>query len=321
MGGKRCQKKKVLGQTGCLKHLWSPKWPSETYPVVSPVNGCRLNALLCQEYVAVHAPTDHLEPVFDEDLEAIGHRPWSTYQWVFIQVPEIDSSWATLSEEDKIAVRPYQGPQLYPREVAEWLMERRAITREHVKAGLSCARPRASPMSALRDVLNQLDSLITAAVDTTETPTPSRVCKRVKLALIGLWNMQESATWTQHETTHVTDVPGEVTVPHATPGQATLSYMHRQETLRHRTMLPLSLRVLFLEQLYYLRLVEICSRPGVQLLGGRGDCVYYRTNSADTSQAIKEEALALRFEDGATQLCKHTENALNLEMICPKAQP
>ena len=158
------------------------------------VRGCRKNALLTRKYLPVGCPLDAPMPVFD--TQGNHTLPWRKFAWMWVD-----------AGDKRHAL--YDGPHLYPRETVEVLMQENFLTADASTLPFAWAPLHRFPSAELADAFTKLQQCCRDDPEA-ESDGPC-LSKRIVLATIGLWTIQERLAWSVHCTTQDADCPGPVT--------------------------------------------------------------------------------------------------------------
>ena len=207
--------------------------------------GCRKNALLEREYLPVGTPFDCMRSVFNPD-GSYNYYSLTDYAWLWVEA------------EGEHAL--YQGPQLYPLETVQVLMDEGFLVASADTLPFGWKPWREFPSSDLADAWANMER---CGGD-----------KKMILATIGLWNKQERRSWYVRKTDCEQDMPGPVVVK--TFRQDGTSMMCSTILHDNVTMLPISLLCLFDEARRMHKARQLVARvPGIIPLGCQVDGLFY----------------------------------------------
>ena len=139
----------------------------------------------------------------------------------------------------------------------------------------------------------------------------------MRLAKIGMWNIQERERLTACCTENEQDIHGPVRIKKFSE-KSTLCF-HSTLMLDNRTMLPIALQCLYAEQIYMDRAMRLIERvPNIVPLAARVDGVYFAARSAEATTELK--SLAFDHTYGISQRSVYQIKAARTDHLPRNAQ-
>ena len=253
------------------------------------VVGCRSNFFRERvRDIPVGCPLDEFEIVFDEDDNLM--RPLTDFEWFWVDV--YNQGDAEGFQDAPQLHRLYDGPHLYPLDTVLFLIDDGFLEMNSKTFPIGWAPLHRRPANILASSFEKIKAAWDDVSDEYfETETRKAVCKRMILALIGVWSTQHRQSLKCYRTDADEDCPAKDV--HFSYVDNTKLTFATTDIIDNCSMLPFALQCRFHEALLMERAMRIIEKlPSIVPVAARVDGIYFA--AADTHALMELEVAALK---------------------------